>query len=97
MALIDMNIKSDDSVPSPSDAVDYDRSPTIYLSDEQCKALGIGSPKAGTSVMVSARAVVRSVSTHADESSKGESETSVTLQLTHMEISAAPSSGGSLY
>lgn len=94
MALIDMNIRDDDSVGSLGD---YNESPCIYLTDEQCKALGITSPPAaGTAMMITARAVAQSV-TQSVDGDKDDPDIRMSLQLTHMEISGSPSSGGSLY
>ena len=94
MALTDMNIRDDDSLGSSSD---YNESPRIYLTSAQCKALGITSPPAaGTAMTITARAVAQSV-TQSVDGDKDDPDVRMGLQLTHMEISAAPSTGGSLY
>ena len=83
-----MNIQSDDvSLGS------YDNSPTIYLSCEQCEALGITkAPEPGTVYMLKVRAVAKRVTAEVEESSEvaaaeGDApDISLTLVLTDIEI-----------
>lgn len=86
--MANMNIKSDRSdccVPS-----DYDNSPTIYLTDAQCEALGITTaPAPGTVYMLKVCAVATRVT--AEECDEGKTEgnapdISLTLKLTDIEI-----------
>ena len=84
-----MNIKSDDSC-CPSG--DYDNSPTIYLTDDQCEALGITSaPAPGTVYMLKVRAVATRVTAEAEEADETKAEgdgpdISLTLKLSDIEI-----------
>lgn len=97
-----MNIKSDDSdCCRPGD---YDRSPTIWLSEEQCEALGItAAPPAGTAYTLKVRAVATTVTTSvesSDEANEGSApDVRLTLQLTDIEIvhGAGPSAATVLY
>lgn len=94
MALIDMNIAPDYDSPST-----YNNCPTIYLTEEQCEALGIKQPPAaGTKLTLTAIAKVASVtaSDDGDEASEGGPDVRMTLEISAMEIGAA-SAGGSLY
>ena len=94
MSLTDMNVRDDDSV---SPVGDYNECPCIYLTDAQCKALGITTqPPAGTAMMLTARAVAQSVTASVDGDAD-DPDVRMTLQLTHIEITGAPSSGASLY
>lgn len=85
-----MNIKSSygDSAPAG-----YDNSPTIYLSCDQCEALGITkAPEPGTVYMLKVRAVAKRVTAEVEESSEVATEgdapdISLTLVLTDIEIS----------
>ena len=94
MALIDMNVRSDDYASvAPSD---YNESPCVYLTDAQCKALGITSPpRAGTVVMISAMAEVQSVTESVDDDDD-DPDVRMTLCLTHMELQA-PNASTNLY
>ena len=87
--MVNMNIKSDDScVPCG----EYDPSPTIYLSDDQCEALGItGMPAPGTVYMLRVRAVVTRMTATAEETDEAKAEGNtpdvrLDLTLTDMEI-----------
>jgi hypothetical protein len=88
--MVNMNIKSDDGCCTPS--ADWNASPTIRLTDDQCEALGITSPPApGTVYMLKVRAVATSVTAEAEEADEAKTEgsapdISLTLQLTDMEI-----------
>jgi hypothetical protein len=88
--MVNMNIKSDDSATvGPGD---YNASPTIYLSDDQCEALGITTaPAPGTVYMLKVRAVATRVTAEAEKTDEAKTEgnapdISLTLQLTDMEI-----------
>jgi hypothetical protein len=91
-----MNIKSDDGSDTLVAASgDYDRSPTIYLNDDQVEALGIKNPVAGTLYVLKVIAKASSVTTRQEESSEVASEgnkTDVTLTLTLTDITVE--SGG---
>lgn len=92
--MIDMDVGSD-CISASSD--DYNTSPCIYLSEAQCKALGITTPPAaGVAMTITARAVAQSVTQSVDDDAD-DPDTRMTLMLTHLEISAAPSSKASLY
>jgi hypothetical protein len=88
--VINMNIKSDDSPCCGSS--DYNASPNIYLTDEQCEALGITTaPAPGTVYMLKVRAVATRVTAEAEEADEVKTEgagpdISLTLQLTDIEI-----------
>ena len=93
MSLTSMNVQSDDCC-RPSG--EYDASPCVYLTEEQCEALGLTQPPAaGTTVMVSARAVFQSVTQRAE----GDDGPTIcaTLKLTDMELGAVGAGGASLY
>lgn len=95
--MISMNIKGDgDCCPG-----DYNNSPTIWLSEEQCEALGVTTaPTAGAVFMLRARAVAVSVTTTAEDGEQGSApDVRLTLQLTDMEVStsAGPSAASVLY
>lgn len=101
--MISMNIKSDDyATVGPGD---YDTSPTIYLSDDQCEALGItGMPAPGTVFMLRVRAVVTRVTASAEESDETATEGNapdidLSLKCTDMEIisGAGKSAASMLY
>jgi hypothetical protein len=84
-----MNIKSEgNEVPSP----DYDCSPTIWLNDDQCEALGITSPPApGKVYHMKVVAVATSVTAELEEADEASTEGSapdvrLTLKLTDIEI-----------
>lgn len=89
--MANMNIKSDDAICCPSS--DYDNSPTIYLTDDQCEALGITTaPAPGTVYMLKVRAVATRVTAEAEETDEVKAEgdgpdISLTLKLTDIEIS----------
>lgn len=93
MAMIDMNVQGDrDYGPD-----NYDASPCVYLSEAQCKALGITTPPAaGTTVTLTARAVVQSV-TQSMDGDEDDPDVRLSLLLTFVEIGGAPSSSASLY
>lgn len=84
-----MNIKSDDScMPSG----DYDCSPTIWLTDDQCEALGITSPPPpGKTYKLAVTAVATSVTASMEEADEKATEGNkpdvcLTLKLTDIEI-----------
>ena len=87
--MVSMNIKGDqDCAPMG----EYNNSPTIYLTDDQCEALGITSaPEPGTVYMLKVRAVATRVTAEMEESDEVATEgdapdISLTLLLTDMEI-----------
>jgi len=89
--MVNMNIKSDgNDCCAPSS--DYDNSPTIYLTDEQCEALGITTaPQPGTVYMLKVRAVATRVTAEVEEASEAKTEggapdISLTLRLSDIEI-----------
>ena len=85
-----MNIKSAGGECYPSG--DYDCSPTIHLSDEQCEALGITTaPAPGTVYMLRVRAVATRVSAELEAPDEAKAEgnapdISLSLRLTDIEI-----------
>lgn len=87
--MANMNIESEIETSS-----DYNSSPTIYLSDDQCEALGItDAPQPGTVYMLKVRAVATRVTAEIEESDEAETEGSkpdvcLTLQLTDIEITS---------
>jgi len=87
--MADMNIKGDDMAMPMSD---YNCCPTIYLSDEQCEALGITTaPAPGTVYMLKVRAVATRVTAEVEEADEVKAEgdkpdISLTLQLSDIEI-----------
>jgi hypothetical protein len=89
--MINMNIKSDDYGCCATS--DYNASPTIYLTNDQCEALGItAAPAPGTVYMLKVRAVAMRVMAEVEEADEVKAEgagpdISLTLQLTDMEIS----------
>lgn len=89
--MVNMNIKSDDRDCCVASG-DYDRSPTIYLTDDQCEALGITTaPQPGTVYMLKVRAVATRVTAEAEETDEAKTEgntpdISLTLLLTDIEI-----------
>lgn len=94
MALTDMNVAPDYDSPST-----YSNCPTIYLSEEQCEALGIKTPPAaGTKMSMSAIVKVCSVtaSDDGDEAGEGGPDVRITLEISAMELTSA-TSGASLY
>ena len=86
--MISMNIQSDEAQPAS-----YDNSPTVYLSCEQCEALGITkAPQPGTVYMLKVRAVAKRVTAEMEEAEEVAAEgdapdISLTLVLTDIEIS----------
>lgn len=90
MSLIDMNVKREDrSYPSS----DCGSGLTLWISPEQCKALGIEkAPEAGSEIMLSAKAKIKSITT--DAVAEGQKEQRMSIEITHMEISGS-SSGAS--
>ena len=68
-----------------SDAPQYPYGLTIDLDDGSLEKLGITAlPKVGTEMMVTARCVVKSISSY--DTQGGEAESRVCLQITDMEI-----------
>lgn len=87
MALVSMNVRSDDVSPA-----DYDPSPTLYLTEAQCEALGLTvAPQAGTVVTITARAVFQTVTQYAPDED-GDRDVCATLKLTDMELGASTES-----
>jgi hypothetical protein len=86
--MVSMNIKSEEY----TDVGGGDCSPTIYLTDDQCEALGITSaPEPGTVYMLKVRAVATRVTAEAEEADETKAEgdapdISLTLLLTDIEI-----------
>ena len=81
MAMVDMNIKSErECYPS-----DCGSGLTLYLSPEQCEALGIKTaPEAGSQIMLRAKATIKSVTTEACED--GDKDQRLFLEINQMEI-----------
>ena len=93
MKLVSMN--TGDAGP---DMASYDCCPCIYLNDDQVEALGIkGMPAPGTVFTLQARAVVTSVTAHAEEADEVATEgtkpdVSLSLKLVEMGVAAAGAS-----
>jgi hypothetical protein len=95
---MDMNIKDPGTETALASEQGYDRSPTIYLSDAQRKALGIITlPAPGDKIELKVIATVVRASLSAEESSEkkepGEKaglDMDVTLRLGDIEITKAP-------
>ena len=87
MALVDLNVKPEYSEPS-----EYSYCPCIYLSEEQCEALGIsGAIDAGTVIGLKLRAVVTRSTTSIDNAGDDDGpDVSLALEVTHGEIIAPP-------
>lgn len=92
MALTSLNV-----APDYSDMGEQPMSycPTIYLSEEQCEALGInGAIDAGTVIGMNVRCLVKRSTTSVDSEEDGEAEegpdVSLCLEITDAEITAAP-------
>lgn len=93
MALVSMNIADDDYVST----TEYDSSPCVYLTEAQCAALGLTTPPAaGTTVMVTARAIFTSVTQRAD-GEEDDPDVCVSLKITDMQLGSVGSGGASLY
>lgn len=90
MALISMKNEndSDSMCCSPYNTSKYPYSLQIYLSEDQCDALGISKAlKAGTEVGLTARAIVTASteSLNTDNDSSG-NDVSLSLQITDMSV-----------
>lgn len=98
MALVSMNVKDADSDGGccACDVGDYDPSPCLYLTSAQCEALGITvSPGAGTTVKITAIAIVQSVTESAYDGK--DKDISVSLKITDMELGSTSTSAAKLY
>lgn len=97
MALVSMNVQDDDDTASDSGPEStYDPSPCVYLTSAQCEALGITvSPGAGTTVKITAIAVVQSVTESAYDGE--DKDISLSLKITDMELGAVGVSSTKLY
>lgn len=94
MALVDMTM-SDKEAKEESEYISepqkYPYGLSINLDDETLAKLGITTlPTVGSAMTLTARAEVCSTSQYADR--KGEAETSMSLQITAMELSAGADS-----
>lgn len=71
--MANMNIKPERSETMPEDG--YDRSPVIYLNDDQCEALGIKAPPAPGAVLeLYVKATVKSVTASQEEADEKATE-----------------------
>ena len=90
MAMTSLNVAPD--YPQGETAANY--CPMLYLSEEQCEALGVsGSIDAGTVIGMTIRAVVTRSTTSIDDPSEGETDdkdVSLCLSITDAEITAPP-------
>lgn len=88
MALVSLDVAPDYSDMSPSN----NNCPMLYLSDEQCEALGIsGSIDAGTVIGMNIRCLVQRSTTSVDSEGDDEGmDVSLCLQITDAEITAPP-------
>lgn len=97
MSLVSMNVQDDDSSCACGPSSSYDPSPCIYLSSAQCEALGItASPGAGTTVRITAIAVVQSVTEYAQDAD-GDKDINLSLKITDMELGSTSPSAAKLY
>lgn len=95
MALTNMQLDAEEAqeqygmaAPKPEDMPKYPYGLCLCLDDSTLEKLGITSlPKPGDTVMITAKAVVRSVSANAQMD--GDSEASVSLQITDMQLDPA--------
>jgi hypothetical protein len=79
------------SQPVEMDEPEYPYGLCIHLHDDSLEKLGITSlPKVGSEMTITAKVFVKSTSAY--NTQKGESEMSMDLQITDMEISPAQSS-----
>ena len=89
MALVSLNV-----APEYTDCCPTDNCPRLYLTEEQCEALGIsGAIDAGTPIGLNMRAIVIRSTTSIDDPSEGETDdkdVSLCLALTDAEIVAPP-------
>jgi hypothetical protein len=102
MALVDMQMSADEArkeygscspVGDESDLPKYPYGLTVNLDDETLAKLGITSlPDVGTSMTLTARVEVCGTSQY--QNRNGEKDTSLSLQITAMELGAAGESGG---
>jgi hypothetical protein len=94
MAMVDMKeVESDGGAPVP---YNINNCPVLYLSEEQCEALGISpDTKAGTEIGIQAIAVVTRATQSIDEGEPGEQDgeidIAVTLEIRHMSVGGAKS------
>lgn len=96
MALVDMNIKDDDSPSYAGPDSEYCQAPHIYLSAAQVKALGITEPpRAGTKLTLRAVACVDST-TESIDGDADDPDVRLTLCLEYVELGAlqAPTDAG---
>lgn len=95
MNLVDMTqVGSDSDCCRP---VGCDGSPCIYLSSDQCEALGItGMPAPGTVFQLEARAMVTSMTASAEDPSEGEGDApDISVSLKLVALGVAPDGGAS--
>lgn len=95
MAQVDMTMSAEEAKeytqPSETDAPKYPWGLKITLDDDALEKLGITSlPAVGSKMTISATCEVCSTSAYSDQA--GEPETSMSLQITAMELGAAQSS-----
>jgi hypothetical protein len=88
MALISMKIADEYEMSEPNE---YGYGLCIRLNPGQVKALGITElPKAGSAMMITARAIANRVTEEADEG-QAENEIYLELQITDMELKSTQS------
>lgn len=96
MALVSMNVQDDSPSACCGSDSTYDPSPCVYLTSAQCEALGITvSPGAGTTVKITAIAVVQSVTESAYDGD--DKDISLSLKITDMELGSTSASSAKLY
>lgn len=96
MALVSMNVVDDDNDSTTGPESAYDPSPCVYLTSAQVAALGITvSPGAGTTVKITAIAVVQSVTEYVD--GDADKDISLSLKITDMELGPTTTSSAKLY
>lgn len=93
MALVNMQMDAEEAkeysgVPTPGDTPKYPWGLCITLDDGSLEKLGVSQlPQPGDVVMITAQAVVTSVSANAQMN--GDSESCVSLQITDMQLGPA--------
>lgn len=102
MALVNMKMSAEEAreeyEPTAADAPEYPYGLSLNLDDESLAKLGITTlPAVGTTMTLTARVEVCSTSQYSNR--KGENETSLSLQITDMELAAgaAPDAATILY
>lgn len=94
MALVSMKVDQDSGGECSPCSNEYGYGMSLYLSKEQCEALGITEPlKAGQSVMIQARAfVMNATQSVEDDGDDKVPDVNMTLQITDLEVTPSKDS-----